>query len=172
MGSGTVDEMSKWIEYLNFNGLSPVTTIRKQNGQAAPFNVSFWGVGNESWGCGGRMTPEYYSNAFRRYSLFAKKYPNAPLKRIACGPNSEDYNWTDIVMKNVSTEMWCLTLHYYVVPKTWRDKGFAAAFDEKEYFTTMQKTLKMEELINKHSTIMDKYDPAKKVALVVDQWVI
>ena len=170
VGSGTVDEMSKWVEYLNFDGLSPVTTIRKQNGHSAPFNVSFWGVGNESWGCGGRMTPEYYANEFRRYSVFAKNYPNAPLKRIACGPNSEDYNWTDVLMKNVGTGMWGLTLHYYVVPKTWSDKGSATTFDEKEYFTTMQKTLKMDELVTKHSTIMDKYDPNKKVALVVDEW--
>jgi len=170
VGSGTVDEMSKWVEYLNFDGLSPVTTIRKQNGHPEPFNVSFWGVGNESWGCGGRMTPEYYANEFRRYSVFAKSYPNATLKRIACGPNNDDYNWTDVLMKNVGTGMWGLTLHYYVVPKTWSDKGSATEFDEKEYFATMQKTFKMDELITKHSTIMDKYDPEKKVALVVDEW--
>ena len=170
VGSGTVDEMSKWVEYLNFDGLSPVTTIRKQNGHPAPFNVSFWGVGNESWGCGGRMTPEYYANEFRRYSAFAKNYPSAPLKRIASGPNNDDYNWTDVLMKNAGTDMWGLTLHYYVVPKTWRDKGSATIFDENEYFATMQKAIKMDELITKNSTIMDKYDPEKKVALVVDEW--
>lgn len=169
VGSGTVDEMSKWIEYLNFDGVSPLTALRKQNGRATPWNVSFWGVGNESWGCGGQMTPEYYVNEYKRYSTFAKNYPNARLKKIACGPNSEDYNWTDVVMKN-TTNMWGLSLHYYTVPKTWRDKGSATQFDEKEYFATMAGTLKMEELITKHSTIMDKYDPAKRVALVVDEW--
>lgn len=170
VGSGTVDEMSKWVEYLNFDGLSPVTTLRKQYGHSAPFNVSFWGVGNESWGCGGKMTPEYYANEFKRYALFAKNYQNVQLKKIACGPNGEDYNWTDVMMKNVGTGMWGLTLHYYVVPKGRGDRGSATVFDEKEYFISMQKTLKMEEMVTRHSTIMDKYDPAKKVALVVDEW--
>jgi len=170
VGSGTVEEMSKWIEYLNFDGLSPLTTLRKENGRATPWNVSFWGVGNESWGCGGSMTPEYYSDQFKRYATFAKNYPNARLKKIATGPNSEDYNWTDVIMKNIGTRMWGLSLHYYTVPRTWGNKGSATDFDEKEYLTTMQKCLKMDEMITKHSTIMDKYDPEKRVSLVVDEW--
>jgi len=170
VGSGTVEEMSKWVEYLNFDGLSPLTTMRKQNGRDKPWNVSFWGVGNESWGCGGNMTPEYYSDQFKRYAVFAKNYSNAQLKKIATGPNSEDYNWTDVVMKNVGTRMWGLSLHYYTVPKTWADKGSATAFDEKEYFATMKSSLRIEEMIRRHTTIMDKYDPAKRVALCVDEW--
>jgi alpha-N-arabinofuranosidase len=170
VGSGTVEEMNKWVEYLNFDGVSPVTALRKQNGRPAPWNVSFWGVGNESWGCGGSMTPEFYADQFKRYATFAKNYSNARLKKIACGPNSEDYNWTDVLMKNAGRAMWGLSLHYYTVPKTWRDKGSATQFDEQEYFNTMRSTLKMDELIRKHSIIMDKYDPEKRVALVVDEW--
>jgi len=170
VGSGTVEEMSKWIEYLNFDGLSPLTNLRKDNGRDKPWNVTFWGVGNESWGCGGGMTPEFYSDQFKRYASFAKSYPNARLKKIATGPNSEDYNWTDVIMKNIGTRMWGLSLHYYTVPRNWQGKGSATAFDEKEYFVTMQKCLKMDEMITKHSTIMNKYDPDKKVALVVDEW--
>lgn len=123
VGSGTVSEMNNWVEYLNFDGQSPLTTLRKENGRNKPWNVSFWGVGNESWGCGGNMTPEYYVNEYKRYATFAKNYPNARLKKIACGASDGDYNWTDVLMKNVGTRMWGLSLHYYTVPKSWSDKG-------------------------------------------------
>lgn len=170
VGSGTVSEMNNWVEYLNFDGQSPLTTLRKENGRNKPWNVSFWGVGNESWGCGGNMTPEYYVNEYKRYATFAKNYPNARLKKIACGASDGDYNWTDVLMKNVGTRMWGLSLHYYTVPKSWSDKGSATSFDEKEYFTTMKKCLFMDELVTRHGTIMDKYDPDKRVAMVVDEW--
>jgi alpha-L-arabinofuranosidase len=166
IGSGTVEEMSKWIEYLNFDGQSPMANLRKENGRDKPWNVSFWGVGNEAWGCGGRMTPEYYANEFRRYATYTKDYTNAKLKKIASGANSEDYNWTEVMMKNIPNNMmWGIGVHYYTVPKNWAAKGSATAFDEAEYFTTMQKALKMEELVTKHATVMDRYDPAKRVAM-------
>jgi alpha-N-arabinofuranosidase len=171
VGSGTVEEMAKWVEYLNFDGVSPMTAIRSQNGREKPWKVSFWGVGNESWGCGGNMTPAYYSDLYRRYATYARNYPGAPLKRIASGANSDDYNWTETCMKNIGNQMWGLTLHYYTIPTgNWGKKGSATKFDEAQYFSTMKNCLKMEELVTKHSAIMDKYDPKKKVALVVDEW--
>lgn len=172
VGSGTVEEMSKWIEYTNSNSSSTVAEMRRQNGHPEPYKVTFWGIGNESWGCGGNMTPEFYANEYKRYAAFAKNYPGATLKKIASGPNSDDYNWTDVIMKNIPNgDMWGISLHYYTIPTgDWGHKGSATSFNETEYFGTMEKTLKMEELINKHSAIMDKYDPKKKVALVVDEW--
>lgn len=171
LGSGTVEEMNKWVEYLNFDGLTPMTELRKQNGHAAPWRVEYWGVGNENWGCGGRMTAEFYADQYRRYATFAKNYPDASLKRIAGGPSSDDYHWTEVLMSKVPLNlMWGISLHHYTIPKTWRDKGSATSFDEKEYFAAMKSTLQMEELVTKHSTIMDRYDPAKRVALVVDEW--
>ncbi|WP_443938969.1 alpha-N-arabinofuranosidase [Pedobacter sp. MW01-1-1] len=171
VGSGTVEEMAKWVEYLNFDGESPMTKIRKENGREKPWKVTYWGVGNESWGCGGNMTPAYYSDLYRRYATYARNYEGAPLKKIASGANAGDYNWTETLMKNVGRQMWGLTLHYYTIPTgKWTGKGSATKFDEQQYFTTMQNCLKMEELVTKHSAIMDKYDAAKKVALVVDEW--
>lgn len=171
VGSGTVEEMSKWVEYLNFDGVSPMSALRTQNGHPKPFKVSFWGVGNESWGCGGNMTPDFYSDQYKRYASFAKDYPGTRLKKIASGPNSDDYHWTEVAMKNIGTRMWGLSLHYYTLPtNNWGDKGSATNFDEKQYLITMRNCLHMEELITKHAAIMDKYDPAKKVALVVDEW--
>jgi alpha-N-arabinofuranosidase len=172
VGSGTVDEMSKWIEYLNSNSTSTVVQARIKNGRKEPYKVTFWGVGNESWGCGGNMTPEYYVNQFKRYASFAKDYPGAKLKKIASGPNADDYNWTEVCMKNIPLHMlYGLSLHYYTIPTgSWDKKGSATQFTEAEYFTTMVNCLKMEELVNKHSAIMDKYDPEKRVALIVDEW--
>lgn len=171
VGSGTVEEMSKWVEYLNFSGESPMSNLRKQNGREQPWKVTFWGVGNESWGCGGSMTAEFYADQYRRYATFAKNYPGAPLKKIACGASDADYQWTETCMKKISSnQLWGLTLHYYTVPRTWRDKGSATRFDEQEYFTTLKKCLFMDTLIRRHSAIMDHYDPQKKVALVVDEW--
>ncbi len=172
VGSGTVEEMSKWIEYVNSNSTSTVVQMRKDNGHPDPYKVTFWGIGNESWGCGGNMTPEFYANEFKRYASFAKNYPGARLKKIASGPNSDDYNWTEVIMKNIPDYMmWGISMHYYTIPTgNWGKKGSATNFSESEYFNTMVNCLKMEEMVTKHSAIMDKYDPEKKVALVVDEW--
>ncbi|PWV48787.1 alpha-N-arabinofuranosidase [Chitinophaga sp. S165] len=171
VGSGTVEEMAKWVEYFNFNGVSPMTALRKQNGHEAPWKVTFLGVGNESWGCGGNMTPAFYADQYRRYATYARNYPGAPLKKIVSGASDYDFNWTETCMKQIPlNQMWGLSLHYYTVPKTWNDKGSATNFTEQEYFTTMRKCLAMDSLVIKHSAIMDKYDPKKRVALVVDEW--
>lgn len=172
VGSGTVDEMSKWIEYLNSNSTSTVVQTRIKNGRKEPYHVTYWGVGNESWGCGGNMTAEFYADQFKRYASFAKDYPGAKLKKIASGPNADDYHWTEVCMKNIPSHMmYGLSLHYYTIPTgNWGKKGSATEFSEKEYFNTMVNCLKMEELVTRHSAIMDKYDPEKHVALVVDEW--
>lgn len=171
VGSGTVEEMSKWIEYLNFNGTSPMTEMRKQNGRDSAWKVTFWGVGNESWGCGGNMTPDYYSDQYRRYSSFAKDYPGAPLKKIASGANVDDYNWTETCMRNIGARgMWGITLHHYTLAGGWWKKGPATGFSEEQYIGAMKSCQFMETLINRHGAIMDKYDPEKRVSLVVDEW--
>jgi alpha-N-arabinofuranosidase len=163
--------MSNWLEYLNFNGSSTLADLRRKNGREQPWNVSFWGVGNESWGCGGDMEPEFYAGQYRRYSEFCKNYPGAPLKLIASGANGDDYNWTDVVMKNIPLwHTWGISMHYYTIVNSWQHKGSATQFGEDEYFKGLAHCLRMEDIINRHSAIMDKYDPGKKVALVVDEW--
>lgn len=170
VGSGTVEEMSKWIEYITFDGESPMANLRRKNGREEPWKVKFWGVGNESWGCGGSMAPDYYADLYRHYATFCRNYGDNRLYRIACGANVDDYNWTETLMRKAVRNMQGLSLHYYTVPKNWGDKGSATHFDEAEYFTTIQKTLFMEELVSKHSAIMDRYDPQKRVGLIIDEW--
>lgn len=165
LGSGTVQEMSQWVEYLNSDNESPMTELRKTNRRKDSWGVKYWGVGNESWGCGGQMKPEYYVNLARHYSTFLKNYGDNNLNLIAVGPNSDDYNWTEVTMREMGNNFWGLALHYYTSLNS-----SATNFEEDEWFDVMDKTLKMEEIINNHSAIMDKYDPNKRVALVVDEW--
>ncbi|GAA0136017.1 alpha-L-arabinofuranosidase AbfB [Paenibacillus sp. YSY-4.3] len=171
VGSGTVQEMSEWVEYLTFGGVSPMSELRQANGRQEPWKVTYFGVGNENWGCGGNMRPEYYADLYRRYQTYVRNYDDNKIHRIACGPNVDDYNWTEVLMREASRFMDSLTLHYYTVPgATWEDKGPATGFETSEWFTTLEKTLRMDELITKHSVIMDKYDPEKRVGLIVDEW--
>ena len=172
LGSGTVEEMSQWVEYLNSDNVSPMTDLRKANGQEKPWSVKYWGVGNESWGCGGSMTAEYYANEMKRYATFTKNYGQNRLYKVACGPNVDDYHWMETLMKdgNPGRSFQGISLHYYTVCHNWGQKGSATQFDEKDYFTTIKKTLFMDELLDKHIRIMDEYDPQNRVGLVVDEW--
>ncbi len=167
VGSGTVQEAAEWIEYVTSSSESPMTKLRKKNGREKPWNVKYWSAGNETWGCGGNMRPEYYADLYRQYS----SYMRAPgIFKIASGANTEDYKWTDVLMREASRNMNGISLHYYTVPRVWNKKGSATQFNDSVWFVTLQKTLKMEELVTKHSEVMDKYDPSKKVGLLVDEW--
>ncbi len=170
VGTGTPREMAEWWEYVNFPGKSPMADLRRANGHEAPYGVRRWGVGNESWGCGGSMTPEYYTDLLRRFATFLRPYGGARPFIIATGPNVDDYHWTDVVMKNAGWMIDGLDLHYYTVVGPWRHKGSATAFDEREWFVALQKALRMEELVRRHAAIMDHYDPRKRVALIVGEW--
>lgn len=166
VGSGTVQEVADWAQYVTHDGQSPMSEYRIENGRKEPWDVKFWGIGNEAWGCGGNMTPEYYSNIYRKYVTFMP----GGLYRIASGASSDDYNWTEVLMKNIPNHMIeGMALHHYSVID-WGNKGPAATFSEEQYFKIMKQALRMEELIEKHSAIMDKYDPEKKIDLVVDEW--
>ena len=170
VGSGTVREMSEWVEYLNSGGVSPMADLRRANGREAPWNVKYFGVGNECWGGGGCMRPEYYADVYRRYQTYLHDYGGGRLFKIASGPNADDYRWTDTVMEIAGRYMDGIALHYYTVPGAWQKKGSATEFTEEEYYTTIRKALRMEELVEKHSQVMDRRDPEHRVGLVVDEW--
>ncbi len=171
VGSGTVQEVVEWTRYTTHPGGDPMADLRKKNGREKPWKVKYWGLGNEAWGCGGNMTAEYYANVYRQYATFMSDWSNSGgLFRIASGANSGDYNWTEVLMRDIPHNMLeGVALHHYSVID-WNAKGPATGFTEEQYFTIMKRALMMEELVTRHSTIMDKYDPKKKVALVVDEW--
>lgn len=171
VGSGPVQDVADWVQYVNFDGVSPMADWRRRNGREKPWNVRYWGVGNEAWGCGGNMTAEYYANIYRQYATFMSDWTNSGgMFRIASGANGGDYHWTEVLMRDIPHRMLeGIALHHYSVTD-WSKKGPATGFSEEQYFKTMKVAHRMEELVTRHSTIMDKYDPQKQVALVVDEW--
>ena len=170
VGSGTAQEMSEWVEYLNSDGDSTVVRERRANGREDSWGVKFWGVGNESWGCGGIMRPEYYADVYRRYQNFCRRYGDHPLYKIACGPSDMDTNWTEVLMKNAAFCMDGLSLHSYTIPGGWDHKNRATVFTEEDYWETLTIAADMERKVKAHAEIMDKYDPDKRIGLIVDEW--
>jgi len=170
VGSGSVREMSEWVEYMTFDGESPMSNLRKANGREKPWKLKYFGVGNENWGCGGNMRAEYYADVYRRYQTYVRNYGENRIYRIACGPNVADYHWMEVLMREARRFMNGISLHYYTVPGEWSKKGSATQFNEQEWFTTLQKALYMETLVKNHIAIMDRYDPAKRIGLIVDEW--
>jgi alpha-N-arabinofuranosidase len=170
VGSGTVQEMQEWWEYLNHPGKSPMADLRRKNGHDAPFNVRFWGVGNESWGCGGNMRPEYYADEYKRYASFLPAYPGVRPFRIATGPSDDGYAWMEVMMREAGRMIDGIDLHHYLLTGSWARKGKATEFTEAEWAELMQKATGFDELITRQSAIMDRYDPRKRVWLIVGEW--
>ncbi len=179
LGSGTVREMSEWIEYMTFPGKSPMADLRRKNGREEPFRLKYFGVGNESWGCGGSMTVEHYADEYKRYQVYCRNFGPEPLFKIACGSHDTNWHWTEVMMREVMKinpygdlrRMQGLSFHYYTVIRhpDLRMKA-ATGFGPEEYYAILAETLKMEEYLRIHGAIMDKYDPDRRVALVVDEW--
>lgn len=179
LGSGTVQEMSEWVEYMTFNGVSPMADLRRKNGQEEPWTVDYFGIGNENWGCGGNMRPQYYADEYRRYQTYVRNYDGKKgIQKVCCGANVDDYDWTKKVLettcdhtpKNFHGFMDGLSLHYYVHPEGWEMKGSATDFDEEGWYKTLKKALYMDTLIIRHGCIMDEFDPEKKIGMIVDEW--
>lgn len=182
MGSGTVREMSEWVEYITFNGVSPMADLRKANGHEEPWKLDYVGVGNENWGCGGNMRPVYYADEYRRYQTYIRNYDGSrPIAKICCGPSDNDYEWTRKVLETCYDHgnraqhgfMDGLSLHYYTLPEVdgdWSHKGSATDFTEEVFYQTLKRGYFMEELVTGHGKIMDEFDSEKKIGLIADEW--
>lgn len=181
VGSGTPREAEDWLEYMTTAQPTTLEKERAANGHPAPYEVGFLGIGNESWGCGGNMTPEYYLSQLKIYSHYIRNYNPAQrekdrMLKIAVGPGGGGAEWTDwtrTIMQayqhHSSGDINGLSLHSYTVVR-WPPEFKSVGFGETEYSQILKSTLEMDDLIRKHSAIMDTYDPQKKVALVVDEW--
>jgi len=182
VGSGTPQEASEWLEYLTAAQPTTLAKERAGNGHPAPYKIAYLGIGNESWGCGGNMTPDYYLDQLKIYSRFVRNFNPAQQDRqamlkIAVGPGGDGprwSEWTETIMKAYQSHTWSwdmggLSMHNYTVVK-WPPAYASVGFGEAEYAQVLKSTLEMEGLVRKYSSIMDKYDPQRKVALVVDEW--
>lgn len=169
VGSGTVQELAQWVEYITADN-GPMAKLRRENGRDKPWHLKYIGVGNECWGCGGNFLPEYYADVYRRYQTYCRDFNGNKLYKIASGASDYDWNWTDVMMKKAGHHMNGISLHYYTVTGWSGSKGAATVFEPKDYYWTMGKCLEIEDVINHHAQIMDKYDSAKRVGLMVDEW--
>ncbi len=171
VGSGTPREMADWVEYITSDSPSTLAQLRRANGRQRPWRLPFFGIGNEAWGCGGNMRPQYYADLFRRYATFVRDHAPKGIELVASGPHDDDYHWADVVMARAGDQMDALSLHYYTIPTgNWKHKGAAVGFGEDQWASTLQAAERIDEYITRDAAIMDQYDPQKRVALFVDEW--
>jgi len=173
VGSGTVEEMQDWVEYMTSDGDSEMANLRRKNGRDKPWRVKYFGVGNENWGCGGNMSPEYYAELYNRFQTYVRSYSGNRIVKVACGPGSENYPWITAVMERCRRNMDAISLHHYVRGSgTWglNEKGSATEFNEAEWFALMKNTLTIYPLLKGNIKIMDRFDPRGRIDLFVDEW--
>ncbi len=168
VGSGTVKEMAEWLEYITMPAESPMANLRRKNGRENPWPLTYWGVGNENWGCGGNMRPQYYADVYRQYASYCRHFtPGGKLYKVACGLTDE---WNDILMREAGRFMDGLSVHYYTVPGPWHKKGSATDFTVDEWKTTVQRANNVDEFLHRTARIMDRHDPERRVGIILDEW--
>ena len=174
VGSGTVEELQDWVEYLTSDQDSDMANWRRANGRDKPWKVRYFGVGNENWGCGGNMTPEYYSDLYRRYQTYVRSYSGNRIVKVACGPNGgNDLGWTEVVMQKAGRYTDAIGQHFYVRGTGgwgYKQKGSATQFDEKEWAALMKNSFRIDEAIKQTLSVMDRFDRRHRVDLYVDEW--
>ncbi len=170
VGSGTVREMQEWVEYITFDGKSPMADLRRKHGKAAPWKLRYFGIGNENWGCGGNMRPEYYADVFRRYQTYMRNFSGNEVYKIASGGYGVDTRWTEVLMREAGDQMDGLSLHYYTGVGSEKLSNSATEFGEDEWFAILKNASAMDDILSRHARVMDQYDPKKRVGLIVDEW--
>ena len=175
LGTGSPREMAEWLQYMTSDKATSLTAERARNGHSAPWKIAYFAVGNETWGCGGNMTPDFYVNQFRQAATFLKAPQDARPIVVASGGNDEDTSWTEALISKArhdgQPEMGAISFHYYTIPSGhFQSKGPATGFGEDQWIATVAHALKLDDYITRNSAILDKYDPDKKVAFAVDEW--
>ncbi len=171
LGTGTAKEMAQWLEYMTSTNNSSLAQERRANGRDKPFKIDYLTIGNEAWGCGGNMTPEFYSHLYNQYATFAKTYNGTVPVFVASGGTGDDTSWTDVLSQNKKAKMDAISFHYYTLPTNdWNAKGKSITFPESEWHSTMINTLKMEKFIQDNIAVLDKNDPEGEIGFYVDEW--
>ena len=180
----SAQDFYRWIEYCNSPaGSTTLADTRAASGFPDPFNVRYWGVGNESWGCGGNFTPQEYAVEFRRWTTWVPRF-HQELAFIASGPNVDDWNWTRGFLEEILKKgrgqlrsIYGMALHHYAwnlsrgATQDWvKGKGDALKFDVVDWYELLREGERMEGLITGHWQIMSEFDREHNIKLVVDEW--
>ncbi|MCV2394424.1 alpha-N-arabinofuranosidase [Actinotalea sp. M2MS4P-6] len=178
VGSGSVREMSEWVDYLTRDGRSPMADLRRAHGRDEPWRIRFWGLGNEPWGCGGQLRADAYADLALQYATYCRDHGDSRLYRIAAGADSEDYAWTEALMRAVAPTgtvgerpaFQGLSLHHYTLAGPWHAKGSATRFSVEDWWRTVAEARRVESIVRRHVAVMDRYDPERRIGLVLDEW--
>jgi alpha-N-arabinofuranosidase len=171
LGTGSPREMAEWVEYMTSDTNSTLANLRRANGREEPWDVHYFAVGNEAWGCGGHMRPEYYADLYRHWATFIKAPPGKRPKLIASGGHGEDTTWTEVLTSQIQRDMDAISFHYYTLPTgDWQKKGASTGFGEDEWISTLANTLRVDGFIRNNLKVMDKHDPEKRIGFYVDEW--
>ena len=175
VGSGTVQEMQEWIEYMTYEGESPLTIARTENGQKEPWKVPFFGIGNENWGCGGNMRASAYADLYRQFQTYVRNFGDNKIYKIACGPGASlenpGHDWLEIVLDIAADKMDGVSMHYYTVTgPDFQTKGSATEFNAEEYYRTLHRALHIDELLTGSEKILNKYDNERRIGIILDEW--
>jgi len=171
LGTGSPREMAEWLQYMTSDKPTTLTAERARNGHPKPWKISYFAVGNEAWGCGGNMTPDHYVDLYTQYASFLKSPAGARPMIVASGGNDNGTSWTEALISKVHSDMGAISFHYYTIPSgRWDNKGPATGFAEDQWISTLERTLRMDDLITQNTAVMNKYDPEKKIGFAVDEW--
>lgn len=170
-GSGSPRDMAQWLEYMTADGNTALAELRRKNGREEPWKVPFFGVGNETWGCGGNMTPEYYTDIFKRYATFLKAPEGNRPKRIASGGWDHRTNWTEALASGVRWGLDGISHHYYTIPSgVWQTKGNSTGFTEDEWISTLSRTMRIDDYLTANENVLEVHDPEGRVGIYLDEW--
>jgi len=177
VGSGSPQEMADWLEYMTEDKDSSLARLRRENGRGSPWRVAFFGIGNESWGCGGSMTPAFYADLYKRYATFLKAPGDYQPKRIASGGFDGDTAWTDTLSMAVARSIGSffgmdgISHHFYTLPSgNFSEKGGATGFPEQEWISTLANALKVDDHIAANAAVLERNDPERRIGLYLDEW--
>jgi alpha-N-arabinofuranosidase len=177
------ESFDRWVEYCNAPaGSTTLAAMRASDGSTKPFDVRYWAVGNEAWGCGGLFTAREYAEEFCRFVAAVPDY-GVDLRFVASGPDKADWAWTRGFFEAVAARPGALdaifgfALHDYTwnlsrgkTPDWVRGKGDALQFAPIDWYELLRVGGGIEALIDGHWRIMAQTDPAHRVKLVVDEW--
>ena len=167
VGSGTPQELRDWVEYCNYPSGSSLSDERARNGSPEPFRVRCWGVGNENWGCGGRMTPEEYAGHYRRFATFVRPLGDTRPFLIACGPSGNNPDWSRRFMNSVDQRSLPhgFAMHFYSNGRNEPTKFTVEALRDQ-----LSSFARLEHGILQQRGLLDGYDPERRVQLLIDEW--
>lgn len=171
VGSGTPREMAEWLAYMTQEKDTTLAELRRRHGREEPWDMAFWGVGNETWGCGGNMRPDYYADLYKRFATFLKAPEGNRPKLVASGGNDANTDWTEALASAVEQNIDGISHHYYTTPTgEWEVKGSSTGFPEEEWISTFVNTMKIDEYIRLNKEVLEKHDPDGNIGLYLDEW--